>query len=139
MSLELLKKVSDAQKKSAVVDVRSGDRVKVYQKIKEGGKERVQMFEGTVIRISNKNSQTARMTVRKTTSGVGVEKSYLLHSPQLEKIEIVRRSKVRRNSLNYLRERHGKSERLKAVEFDRESVNEIESAAENSAEYEAKA
>lgn len=128
MSLELLKKVSDAQKKSAVLDIRSGDRVKVYQKIKEGNKERVQMFEGTVIRVSNKASHTARITVRKVTSGVGVEKSYLLHSPQVEKIEIVRRSKVRRNSLNYLRERRGKGERLKALDFDRSAVNSAATA-----------
>lgn len=125
MSFELIKKVSDAQKKSAVVDVRSGDRVKVYQRIKEGNKERVQVFEGTVIRVSNKQSQTARITVRKITSGVGVEKSYLLHSPQVEKVEILRRSTVRRNSLTYLRERRGKGERLKNAEFDRDEVNTL--------------
>lgn len=125
MSLELLKRVSDSQKKPTVVDVRSGDTVKVYQRIKEGGKERVQMFEGTVIRVSNKDSNTARITVRKVTSGVGVEKSYLLHSPLVEKIVVTKRSKVRRNSLNYLRDRRGKGERLKGAEFDREAVNEI--------------
>lgn len=133
MSFELIKKVGDAQKKSAIVDVRSGDRVKVYQQIKEGNKERIQMFEGTVIRVSNKNSQTARITVRKITSGVGVEKSYLLHSPQVKKIEIVRRSSVRRNNLNYLRERRGKAERLKTAEFDREAVNNILTAAADEA------
>lgn len=128
MSLELLKKVSDAQKKVAVVDVRSGDTVKVYQRIKEGAKERVQAFEGTVIRVSNKNSYNARITVRKVTSGVGVEKSYLLHSPLIEKIEVTKRSKVRRNSLNYLRDRRGKGERLKGVEFDRNEVNDLPEA-----------
>lgn len=128
MSLELLKKVSDAQKKVAVVDVRSGDTVKVYQRIKEGAKERVQAFEGTVIRVSNKNSYNARITVRKVTSGVGVEKSYLLHSPLIEKIEVTKRSKVRRNSLNYLRDRRGKGERLKGVEFDRSEVNDLPEA-----------
>ena len=128
MSLELLKKVSDAQKKAAVVDVRSGDTVKVYQRIKEGNKERVQAFEGTVIRVSNKNSHTARMTVRKVTSGVGVEKSYLLNSPLIEKIVVTKRSKVRRNSLNYLRDRRGKGERLRGVEFDREAINEVSEA-----------
>ncbi len=125
MSLELLKKVSDAQKKPAIVDVRSGDQVKVYQRIKEGGKERVQVFEGTVINVSNKDSQTARITVRKVTSGVGVEKSYLLHSPLVEKVVVVRRSKVRRNNLNYLRNRSGKGERLKNAEFDRDEVNTL--------------
>lgn len=128
MSLELLKKVSDAQKKAAVVDVRSGDTVKVYQRIKEGNKERVQAFEGTVIRVSNKNSHTARITVRKVTSGVGVEKSYLLNSPLIEKIVVTKRSKVRRNSLNYLRDRRGKGERLRGVEFDREAINEVSEA-----------
>lgn len=125
MSLELIKKVSAAQKKAAVVDVRSGDRVKVYQRIKEGSKERVQVYEGVVIRTDNKNSQTSRITVRKTASGVGVEKSFLLHSPLVEKVEVVRRSKVRRNYLSYLRERTGKGERLKSVTFDREKVNNL--------------
>lgn len=125
MSLELIKKVSAAQKKAAVVDVRSGDRVKVYQRIKEGSKERVQVYEGVVIRTDNKNSQTSRITVRKTASGVGVEKSFLLHSPLVEKVEVVKRSKVRRNYLSYLRERTGKGERLKSVTFDREKVNTL--------------
>lgn len=125
MSFELIKKVADSQKKSAVVDVRSGDTVRVHQKIKEGNKERIQVFEGTVIRVDRKNSQTARITVRKVTSGIGVEKSFLLHSPLVEKIEVVRRSKVRRNYLSYLRNRSGKSARLKGVNFDREGVNSI--------------
>lgn len=125
MSLRLLKKVSDSQKKSAVVDVRSGDIVRVSQRIKEGGKERIQVFEGTVINTTNKNSQTARITVRRIASGVGVEKSFLVHSPLVEKIEIVKRSKVRRKNLSYLRERRGKGERLKGVDFDRAGVNTV--------------
>ena len=103
MSFELIKKVNDEQKKYAVVDVKSGDTVKVSQKIKEGNKERVQVFEGVVIRVDRKNSSTARITVRKITSGVGVEKSFLLHSPLVEKVEVVRRAKVRRNYLSFLR------------------------------------
>lgn len=125
MSFELIKKVNDAQKKSAVVDARSGDTVRVHQKIKEGSKERIQVFEGVVIRVDRRSSHTARITVRKITSGIGVEKSFLLHSPLVEKIEIVRRSKVRRNYLSYLRQRSGKSARLKGVNFDREGVNNI--------------
>ena len=125
MSFALIQNVNDKQKKSAVVDVRSGDTVRVYQRIKEGSKERVQMFEGVVIRTDNKKSHTSRITVRKVASGVGVEKSFLLHSPLVEKIEIVRRSKVRRNFLSFLRERSGKSARLKAVKFDREAVNTL--------------
>lgn len=126
MSFNLIKKVNDAQKKSVVVDVKSGDTVKVYQKIKEGGKERIQIFEGTVIRIDRKNSHTSRMTVRKIASGVGVEKSFLLHSPLVEKIEVVKRSKVRRNYLSYLRERSGKATRLKGVLFNKENVNSVQ-------------
>lgn len=125
MSFELIKKVNDAQKKKAVVDVRSGDTVKVSQKIKEGGKERIQVFEGVVIRVDRKESHTARITVRKIASGVGVEKSFLLHSPLVTKVEIVRRSKVRRSNLSYLRDRSGKSSRLKGKNFDRLAVNEL--------------
>ena len=125
MSFELIKLVNEAQKKAAVVDVKSGDTVRVHQKIKEGAKERIQIFEGVVIRVDRTASHTARITVRKIASGVGVEKSFLLHSPLVEKVEVTRRSKVRRNYLSYLRERSGKSARLKGVNFDREGVNDI--------------
>jgi large subunit ribosomal protein L19 len=125
MSFELINKVNEAQKKSNVVEVRSGDTVRVHQKIKEGAKERIQIFEGVVIRTDRKNSHTSRITVRKIASGVGVEKSFLIHSPLVEKIEVVRRSNVRRNFLSYLRKRSGKSARLKNQNFDRESVNDV--------------
>lgn len=125
MSFALIQKVNEEQKKAAVVDARSGDTVRVHQKIKEGNKERIQIFEGVVIRTDNKGSHTSRITVRKIASGVGVEKSFLLHSPLVEKVEIVRRAKVRRNFLSYLRARSGKSARLAAVQFDREAVNDI--------------
>ena len=128
MSFALIQKVNDEQKKSAVVDARSGDTVRVHQKIKEGAKERVQIFEGVVIRTDNKSQHTSRITVRKVASGVGVEKSFLLHSPLVEKVEIVRRAKVRRNYLSYLRERAGKRARLTSVNFDRAAVNEIKEA-----------
>ena len=135
MSFELIKKVNDAQKKEAILDVKSGDTVRVHQKIKEGNKERIQIFEGVVIRTDRKKSHTSRITVRKIASGVGVEKSFLLHSPLVEKIEIVRRSKVRRNYLSFLRNRSGKSARLKQVAFDREAVNALlESPVEEKAE-----
>ena len=123
MSFEILKKIGDAQKKSAIIDVRSGDTVKVTQKIKEGEKFRSQVFEGIVIRTDRKDSHTARIVVRKIASGVGVEKSFLLHSPLVEKIEIVRRGKVRRNNLGFLRDRSGKSARLVARDFDRVAAN----------------
>ena len=125
MSFALIQKVNDAQKKKAVIDARSGDTVRVHQKIKEGSKERIQVFEGVVIRTDNKSQHTSRITVRKVASGVGVEKSFLLHSPLVEKVEVVRRSKVRRNYLSYLRSRSGKSARLTAVNFDRASVNDV--------------
>ncbi len=130
MSFSILKQIGDAQKKKAVVDVRSGDTVKVTQKIKEGDKFRSQVFEGVVIRVDRKESHTARIVVRKIASGVGVEKSFLLHSPLVEKVEIVRRSKVRRNNLGYLRDRSGKSARLSAKDFDRASVNDVTVAEE---------
>ena len=125
MSFSILKQIGDAQKKKSVVDVRPGDTVKVTQKIKEGEKFRLQTFEGVVIRVDRKESHTARIVVRKVTSGVGVEKSYLIHSPLVEKIVITKRSKVRRNNLSYLRDRSGKSARLAAKDFDRVAVNEV--------------
>ena len=142
MSFEILKQIGDAQKKKAVVDVRPGDTVRVTQKIKEGSKFRLQTFEGVVIRVDRKESHTARIVVRKVTSGVGVEKSYLIHSPLVEKIVITKRSKVRRNNLSYLRERSGKSARLQGKDFDRAAVNDVtvkEEASEETEVDEAKA
>jgi len=134
MSFELIKKVNDAQKKANVVDARSGDTVRVHQKIKEGAKERIQVFEGVVIRTDRRHSHTSRITVRKIASGVGVEKSFLIHSPLVEKIEITRRAKVRRNFLSYLRGRGGKSARLKNLNFDREAVNNVHDSAADAEE-----
>lgn len=125
MSFALINKVNEAQKKSAVVDVRTGDTVRVSQKIREGNKERIQVFEGTVIRTDRKDSHTARFVVRKVSSGIGVEKSFLIHSPLVDKVEIVRRAKVRRKYLSFLRERSGKGARLKAESFDREATNTL--------------
>lgn len=121
----LVQKIESKYKKKQVVDVRIGDHVKVHQKIKEGNKERVQIFDGMVIRTDRKNSLTSRITVRKIASGIGVEKSFLLHSPNILKVEITKRSKVRRNFLSYMRQRTGKSTRLTGVEFDRRAVNTI--------------
>jgi large subunit ribosomal protein L19 len=90
--------------------------------------KRIQIFEGVVIRTDRRASHTSRITVRKIASGVGVEKSFLLHSPLVEKVEVVRRAKVRRNYLSFLRNRSGKSARLKALNFDREGVNTLEEA-----------
>lgn len=124
----VMNQVESQFKKSAVVDVKSGDTVRVHQKIREGNKERVQIFEGLVIRTDRKNSHTAAITVRRIASGVGVEKSYMLHSPLVMKVEVVKRSKVRRNYLSYMRDRTGKSARLTGMAFDKEAVNAVHDA-----------
>jgi len=123
--MEYIKELEQTFKKGAIVDVRSGDTVKVHQKIKEGSKERVQIFQGLVIRCDRRESHTSRITVRRIASGVGVEKSFLLHSPLVLKIEVTKRSKVRRNNLSYMRKLTGKSARLQSVDFDRQEVNGV--------------
>ena len=134
----VIQKIEDSFKKAQVVDVRSGDTVKVHQKIREGNKERIQIFQGLVIRTDRKGSHTSRITVRRIASGVGVEKSFLLHSPLVVKIEITKRSKVRRNYLTYMRERTGKSARLSSMDFDRIAVNTVRDEAAEDAERIAK-
>jgi large subunit ribosomal protein L19 len=121
----LIQGVENTFKKSAVVDVRSGDSVRVHQKIREGSKERVQIFQGLVIRTKRKGAHTSAIVVRRIASGVGVEKSFLLHSPLILKVEVTKRSKVRRNYLTYMRKRTGKSARLTGVDFDYQAVNTI--------------
>jgi large subunit ribosomal protein L19 len=121
----VIQKINAQYKKSAVVDIRSGDTVKVHQKIREGSKERIQLFQGLVIRTDRKGSHTSRITVRRIASGVGVEKSFLLNSPLILKTEVVKRSKVRRNNLSYMRSRTGKAARLTGVEFDKGAVNAV--------------
>lgn len=118
--------VEDKYLKKTVVDVKSGDTVKVHQKIREAGKERVQIFEGMVIRTNRAKSLTSTFTVRRIASGIGVEKTYLIHSPSILKVEVIKRSKVRRNYLSYMRGLRGKSARLSGIEFDRDAVNVVE-------------
>ncbi|MCI9372530.1 MAG: 50S ribosomal protein L19 [Lachnospiraceae bacterium] len=111
---EIIKEIEEAQVKEQVDEFRVGDTVKVYGKIKEGNRERIQIFEGTVLkRQGGSNRET--FTVRKLSNGVGVEKTWPLHSPNVEKIEVVRRGKVRRAKLNYLRERVGKKAKVKEL------------------------
>jgi len=111
---EIIKEIEAAQLKETVDDFAVGDTVKVYGKIKEGNRERIQIFEGTVIkRQGGSNRET--FTVRKSSNGVGVEKTWPLHSPNVEKVEVVRRGKVRRAKLLYLRERTGKSAKVKEL------------------------
>jgi len=122
---QLIQQIEAKYRKPSVIDARTGDTVRVHQKIKEGNKERVQIFEGIVIRTDRKDSLTSRITVRRISSGVGVEKSFLLHSPLVTKVEVIRRAKVRRKYLTYFRELSGKSARLTSVDFDREKVNSV--------------
>ncbi len=128
--MEVVKQFEQTQKKTQVAAVRSGDTVRVYQRITEGSKERAQAFEGVVIRTRQMNSLHASITVRRISSGVGVEKTFKLHAPNIEKVEVLRRSKVRRNYLTYLRQRQGKSARLKEVGLDRSAVEVDESQTE---------
>src|SRR5688572_26945568 len=121
----VIQQLDAASKKRKVVDVKSGDTVRVHQKIKEGSKERIQIFEGLVIRTGRKGSITSTITVRRIASGVGVEKTYLMHSPLVTKLEVTKRSKVRRNYLSYMRELRGKSARLSGVDFDKKGVNDV--------------
>ena len=111
---EIIKKIEDAQLKEKVDEFRVGDTVRVSAKIKEGNRERVQVFEGIVIKRQN-GGAIETFTVRKTSNGIGVEKTWPLHSPVVEKIEVIRRGKVRRAKLNYLRDRVGKAAKVKEV------------------------
>ena len=114
MNSTIIKEIEAEQMKESVSEFSVGDTVKVYNKIKEGNRERIQIFEGTVIkRQGGSNRET--FTVRKNSNGVGVEKTWPLHSPNVEKIEVVRRGKVRRAKLFYLRERVGKSSKVKEL------------------------
>ena len=111
---EIIKNIEAAQLKESVPSFNVGDTVRVSAKIKEGNRERIQVFEGTVIKRQNGGLRET-FTVRKTSNGVGVEKTWPLHSPNVEKIEVVRRGKVRRAKLNYLRQRVGKSAKVKEL------------------------
>ncbi len=128
----LTRKIEDQFMKQKVAEVKSGDTIKVYQKIKEGNKERVQVFEGLVINTKRGKSLTSSITVRRLSSGIGVEKTFLLHSPLIEKVEVVKRSKVNRKYLTYMRDRSGKSARLDSVEFDRDAANDQNSQTSDS-------
>ena len=111
---EIIKKIEDAQLKAEVSQFNVGDTVKVYAKVKEGNRERTQVFEGTVLKRQNGGIKET-FTVRKTANGIGVEKTWPLHSPIVEKIEVVRCGKVRRAKLNYLRDRVGKAAKVKEL------------------------
>ena len=110
---DIIKSIEDAQLRE-VAEFKTGDTVRVHAKVKEGNRERIQVFEGTVLKKQG-GSTRATFTVRKTSNGVGVEKTWPLHSPNVEKVEVVRRGKVRRAKLNYLRDRVGKRAKVKEL------------------------
>ncbi len=111
---DIIREIEAEQMKANVDDFRVGDTVKVYGKIKEGNRERVQVFEGIVLKRQGGSSRET-FTVRKISNGVGVEKTWPVHSPNVEKVEVVRRGKVRRAKLNYLRNRVGKRAKVKEL------------------------
>ena len=110
--MDLIKHLTDGQLKEVAGNFNIGDTVKVHNRIKEGSRERVQIFEGTVIAKKHGGIQET-FTVRRVSYGVGVEKTFPVHSPNVEKIEVVRKGKVRRAKLYYLRDRVGKAAKVK--------------------------
>lgn len=111
---EIIRKIEAEQLKENAPEFNVGDTVKVYGKIKEGNRERIQVFEGTVLKKQG-GSTRETFTVRKFSNGVGVEKTWPLHSPNVEKVEVIRRGKARRAKLNYLRNRVGKKAKVKEL------------------------
>ena len=112
--MDLIKHLTDGQLKEVAGNFNIGDTVKVHNRIKEGSRERVQIFEGTVIAKKHGGIQET-FTVRRVSYGVGVEKTFPMHSPNVEKVEVVRKGKVRRAKLYYLRERFGKAAKVKEL------------------------
>ena len=110
--MDLIKSITQEYERTDIPDFSVGDTVKVYLKVKEGNKERIQVFEGFVLKRQN-GGVSETFTVRKISSGVGVEKTFPLHSPKIEKIELVRKGDVRRAKLNYMRERTGKAAKIR--------------------------
>ena len=111
---EIIKNIEAAQLKASVPEFAVGDTVKVYNKIKEGNRERIQIFESVVIKRQNGGARET-FTVRKNSNGIGVEKTWPLHSPSVDNVEVVRKGKVRRAKLNYLRDRVGKAAKVKEL------------------------
>ena len=112
MNLGIVKEITNSQLKTDFPEFGAGDTIQVFVKIVEGNRERIQMFEGVVIKRQG-GGISETYTVRKISSGVGVERTFPLHSPRVDKIKVVKRGKVRRSKLFYLRERSGKSARIK--------------------------
>jgi large subunit ribosomal protein L19 len=123
--MDIIKSVEHEQLKSKIPDLKVGNTVKVHARIKEGNKERIQVFEGIIIKVQG-SGVNKTFTVRKTSYGVGVEKTFLVHSPLVEKVELVRVGKARRAKLFYLRDRVGKSAKTKEIVGARIEDKEIE-------------
>ncbi|PKM96099.1 MAG: 50S ribosomal protein L19 [Firmicutes bacterium HGW-Firmicutes-1] len=111
---KIISKIEQGQLNPNVSEFNVGDTVRVYSKVKEGARERLQMFEGVVLKRQN-GSARENFTVRRISYGVGVEKTWPIHSPNLDRVEVIRRGKVRRAKLNYLRDRIGKSAKVKEL------------------------
>jgi large subunit ribosomal protein L19 len=111
---EIIRKIEEEQLKDGITEFRVGDTVRVHAKIKEGNRERIQVFEGVVLKKQNGGARET-FTVRKTSNGVGVERTWPLHTPSIDHIEVVRSGKVRRAKLNYLRGRVGKRAKVKEL------------------------
>jgi large subunit ribosomal protein L19 len=114
--MDLVKMIENAQLKTDITPFNVGDTVKVHVNIKEGARERVQVYEGVVLKRQG-GGLTETFTVRRISYGIGVERTFPVHSPKLAKIEVVRRGKVRRAKLNYLRDRVGKAAKIKEIRF----------------------
>ena len=111
---DIIREIENEQLKASVDAFSVGDTVRVHNKIKEGNRERIQIFEGTVVKRQNGGARET-FTVRKTSNGIGVEKTWPLHSPSVDRIEVVRKGKVRRAKLYYLRDRVGKAAKVKEL------------------------
>lgn len=112
-----LETFNQKQLKTGLPDIRPGDTVRVYQKIREGDKERTQVFEGLVLAKKHGKGISSTITVRRVISGIGTERIFPIHSPMIEKIEIIKRTKVKRAKLYYLRKAKGERAKLKKREF----------------------
>ncbi|MCI9110401.1 MAG: 50S ribosomal protein L19 [Bacilli bacterium] len=123
--MDIIKSIEHEQLKATIPDLKIGNTVKVHVKIKEGNKERIQVFEGIIIKVQG-SGVNKTFTVRKISYGVGVEKTFLIHSPLVEKVELVRVGKARRAKLFYLRDRIGKAAKTKEVAGARIEDKEIE-------------
>ncbi len=119
-----IEKFNKEQLKKGLDNIRPGDTIKVYQKIKEKDKQRIQVFEGLILARKHGKGISATITVRKIVSGIGVERVFPLHSPNIEKIEIIRRGKVRRAKLYYLRKAKERKAKLKKVDFEQPAIKE---------------